>query len=203
MSQLRRSACGTALRVSAWLALALLRPWPAPAAQFSNPERGYSFTYQDDWTVDTAGLSETGGPVLRNFAKSDYLHGGGVPFGGAYIGIAVFPPYPKWWPPDTDEYAWLKSSALRSGGHNITMSNRLSNAPARVDFTAGSLAGPRDKCVSVIVRKGGRVFKFFLEYQALDTAGPEYERVLTDVIASVSVIGPMPPVTPFMPSTAP
>jgi len=174
-------------RANIFLATALLVtlavPWqPARAAQYTDATAGYTFSYPDDWTVEP--YSDANGSVVtvRNFRA--YLHGGSPPMGGAYIAMHSYPPYPSWWPPDTDEYQWLEKWGQTF--NVIVHPSRSIPGPARLVFTSESTAGPVDTHVSIALRKGGRLFRIGLEYQTADLNGPLYEQVLSGIIDSLA-----------------
>jgi len=156
----------------------------AEAAQFTSPIPGYSFTYPDTWhTVKWANHPEA--VTLRNFPDDQSLQLGNVPFGGAEIGISVSPPYPPGWSADTDEYAELHAIAARTGTI-LSETTRASGAPARIKSTYSTAVGTTATASSTVLRLRGRMFIIGMEYQSSDPAGPQYEQVFSEVLASLS-----------------
>jgi len=158
----------------------------ADAAQYTDTRFGYSLIYPDAWhTKKWAG--HPGLVVLRSFPDNETLQGGDPPFGGAQIRVSVFPPYPPGWSADTDEYAKLHSLAA-SEGTIISESTRASGAPARVKWNLGVPSETNSAtCIWTVLRVQGRIIDISLDYCAADPAGPQYEHVLSDVIASLWV----------------
>jgi len=162
-------------------------PWQAAdAAQYTDTRFGYSLIYPDAWhTKKWAG--HPGHVVLRSFPDDKTFRDGDPPFGGGQIRVSVFPPYPPGWSADTDEYAKLHSLAA-SDGTIISESTRASGAPARVKWTF-ALASETNSATSIwtVLRVQGRIIDISLDYRTADPAGPQYEHVLSDVIASLWV----------------
>lgn len=176
-------------------------PQSARAIQYVDTTLGYSFTYPDDWMVER---HDDGSVTVRNFPRGKYLHGGSPPMGGAYLMINSYPPYPSWWPPDTDEYKWLEHFGQTFNAATVLAHpSRSTPGPARLVYTLESLAGPRDTHVSIALRKGGRLFRMALAYQTDDSNGPEYEQILSAIIDSLALtvsatavpVGPSPGAT--------
>jgi hypothetical protein len=193
MSESSRSRCFFRLLQIGFLSLALF-PKEGNAAQFTEPSRGYTITYPDAWEAQPH--PSAGGAILRNFPWMETLHGGSPPFGGAIIALSVFPPYPRDWPPDADEYNKLEAYARLLDGESIVLSTRQSGGPARVEFSTGTIAGPTDKHVVLAIRKAGRLFYIGLQYQKDDPNGPAYEQTLSDTIASITILDATPAPTP-------
>ena len=186
------------ITLAAALVLVSAAPWqPADAAQFTNPALNFSLTYPDSWHALTW-ASEPNVVLLRSFPDDQALHGGNVPFGGAEINVNVFPPYPPGWSAGTDEYAEYHAIAARTGTI-IGETTRASGAPARVKWTRSTASGTTNTCIATVVRLRGRVFDISMEYQSPDPAGPQYEQVLSDLLASLSVPAGSP--TPSIPPT--
>jgi hypothetical protein len=166
------------------IALSLLLSVPsANAAQYVDTAVGYSFTYPDDWTAEP---HEDGGVTIRNFPIGEYLHGGVPPMGGADIAIHSYPPYPSWWPPDTDEYQWLENFGRRF--NVLVHPSRSTPGPARLVYTVQTPAGCVETSDEVAVRMGGRLFRIGVDYETDDPNGPAYEQVLSGVIDSLTII---------------
>lgn len=176
----------------------LLRGQIAQAAQYTDASFNYRFTYPDTWHTDTR-EERPGTVVLRNFPDDQILQLGNVPFGGAEVRVSAFPPYPPGWSGDTDEYAELHSLAA-GGGTIISETTRASGAPARIKFTYPTVVGSTSTMIRTVLRLRGRMFGVGVEYQATDPAGPQYEQVFSDVLASllasVAPPTPSPPPTP-------
>jgi hypothetical protein len=171
------------ITLAAAVALVSFLPWRAAhAAQYRDSSFNYSFTYPDGWHTDTR-EERPGTVVVRNFPDDQILQLGNVPFGGAEVRVATFPPYPPGWSAATDEYAELHALAARTGTI-ISETTRASGAPARVKWTGPTVVGSATMIRSVL-RVRGRMFGVGVEYQATDPAGPQYEQVMSDVLASL------------------
>ncbi len=158
---------------------------PAKAAQFTDPVRGYSVKYPDTWTLQQY---PSGAIEIRNFPVERMLYGGNVPLGGAQILLTVEPPYPRGWSAQSDEYAIIEGDARSGGGTDIKCSSRTSAGPARCDFVRETASDSTNKCVRMVLRKGGKLFDFFMEYQEAGPAGPSYERTLTEFVHSLQLL---------------
>jgi hypothetical protein len=157
----------------------------ASGAQYTDSVLGFSFSYPDSWHVKTWHRGEV---TVRNFPDDEAIQGGDPPKGGTQIEVNVFPPYPPWWPADTDEYERLHGWGLH--GTIISETARQSGLPARVKYEDA----PFTRVESVLKPSGtGRTFEAMLEYWTSDQAGPEYERIFENLLASLSVL---PSVTP-------
>ena len=154
---------------------------PARAAQYTDPAIGYSFTYPDDWMVESF---PDGGVTVRNFRA--FLRGGSPPMGGAEIAVFSYPPYPSWWPPDTDEYQWLENFGRRFTV--VVHPSRSTPGPARLVFTVATPSGSVDTNEELVLRKGGRLFRIGLYYQAEDPNSSAYEQILSAVINSLAFL---------------
>jgi hypothetical protein len=169
--------------LAAALVVASSAPWQAAnAAQYTDSFFNYSFTYPDGWHTDTR-EERPGTVVVRNFPDDQILRLGNVPFGGAEVRVATFPPYPPGLSAATDEYAELHALAARTGTI-ISETTRASGAPARVKWTGPTVVGSATM-IRTVLRIRGRMFWVGVEYQATDPAGPQYEQVLADVLASL------------------
>ncbi len=170
-------------RVLLWSALTALMfiPTGIPAAQFPNSIRGYSLTYPDSWN---ANLRESDGMViLRSFPPDQAPTWGFVPFGGAQILVASYPPYDNpGFPQGIDDY-----SALDINNHNhrvISRTDPSSGQPARVTSVFDAF---NTRFVDSVIHRGGKVFRVILECTADDPNIPAYDQILDAVITSISV----------------
>jgi hypothetical protein len=157
----------------------------AAAAQYTDTAFNYSFNYPDGWhAVKWANHPEA--VTLRNFPDDQSLQLGNVPFGGAEIGVSAAPPYPPGWSAATDEYAELHALAARTGTI-VSETTRASGAPARIKSTYPTAAGTTSTAISTVLRLRGRMFIIGTEYQSSDPAAPQYEQILSDLVASLSL----------------
>jgi len=148
----------------------------AAAQTYTHPFDGYSFSYPNGWEVGRA--TESGETiVIRNFPDSSYGGNGERPAGGAEIDLGTLNP-------KTDEHAYLRSVVQASQIHDVHWDP---SGIAKVTFVLDSHTNGETRVVLVAPRKANKLFYVSLNYALADEHGPDYERVCSNMIASIQV----------------
>ncbi len=170
--------CSIAALAPAFVLIVLLpTSRPAQGAQtITETGSGITVSYPDGWTAGT-GVGHIG---ILNYKEEE--HPGPIPpAGGATIRIRVMPDVAH-----LDKALHARARSLSAGNARTSMTD---STIRRVDYDSqlGDHAF-HESFVGVV--KGGIALWIHLEYNAEDPQGISYQQVLTDLVDSISVVGP-------------
>jgi hypothetical protein len=170
-------------------ALLLLTAQPSLAAQFVHPSLGYSFTYPDSWQVV---VYPTPGRPVSVTTSPECDHGPvDIPPSCVVINIQVLP---------SDQ---TNDSAISNLPPFDTLAIRTKCSIRGIPAERLDGDGEQGEKAAVAVRISGKQFLLMLSYFPDNPDAAKWEKVLDDLIASISVAEPEPPriapVTPQFP----
>jgi len=148
------------------------------AKTYTSPTEHYTVTYPDSWHLDLTEVTMSNLVVVRNCPRTDFPGGASRPAGMAQIALHPLPP-------DTNEYEFAQESLAT--GSNVTVSPTATPA-VRITETFRILADPVEyKRITVLLRRGAKLFIVTLDHEASDTQANNYEQILDSMVSSFTI----------------
>jgi hypothetical protein len=152
---------------------ALLAAVALASQSYINGYDGYALSFPNPpWELTPATMKGER-IIIRNFPDASYGPLSRLPTGGVEIIVAPLPS-------KTNEFDELRH--ISRDGRSITWAK---SAPARVSYTDEDPTNGMVRVVLLAPRKGDRLFYLALMYRVDDPRGPTYEKILTDIAASI------------------